>query len=431
MNLLTKTSLLITTVVLFILMMGGIVFFELTKNLINKQVDKELISEMHTVMRSFDQLVMGNDTIRLEKVTIIPAREQVPFGMIFKDTIRYNDFEREFHTYRVLLFGYKLGNRYFKVEIYKSLIDSNILIEQVTLVWIGLSVVLINAIFFLNKIIFRRTWKDFFRTLHLAESYDIKNPEKRIVLTDSEINEFKSLNQVLSRLLERVEHDYRSQKELTANTSHELQTPLAIIRSKAELLIQTSGLSTEQFQLITDILNTTVRLSKLNRSLLIISRIDNNQFQETKEIDVPALVKSHIQQFQDFIDERGHQVVASLGSHGKIIINPLLFDLLLVNLLSNAIVHNLRSNGKIVITYHGPVLTIANTGPSHALQKNKIFQRYYRKTDNPDSTGIGLSIVNRICEYYDIVITYLYQDKMHSFSLDLSVIMINKGAGIK
>lgn len=424
MNLLTKTSLLITTVALFILMIGGVIFFEITKSLINKQVDKELISEMHHVIRSFDQLATGNDTMYYDKITIIPTGEQVTFTPVFKDTIRYNDFEGIFHTYRVLLFVNNPGKSNYRVEIYKSLIDSNILIERVTLVWIGLSVVLIIAIYFLNKLIFKRTWKDFFEILHLAESYDIKKPEEKIILRDSEINEFTSLNNVLSRLLERVETDYRNQKELTANTSHELQTPLAIIRSKAELLQQTSGLNQQQFQLISDILHTTGRLSKLNKSLLTISKIESNQFHETEELEVAAIINSHIKQFRELIDKRGHLLITSMDNV-RIKMNPLLFDLLLVNLLGNAIIHNLRNNGKIVINYHGSVLNIANTGSEKALRKDKIFQRYYRKTNNPESSGIGLSIIKKICDYYDIEISYSYRDHLHTFTLNLSLLTVD------
>ena len=106
-------------------------------------------------------------------------------------------------------------------------------------------------------------------------------------------------------------------------------------------------------------------------------------------------------------------------------IYPLLFDLLLVNLLGNAIIHNLKNNGKIVINYHGSVLNIANTGSEKALRKDKIFQRYYRKTNNPESSGIGLSIIKKICDYYDIEISYSYRDHLHTFTLNLSLVTVD------
>ncbi|NOY38645.1 MAG: HAMP domain-containing histidine kinase [Chlorobi bacterium] len=419
MNLLTKTSLLITTVALFILMIGGIIFFEITKELINKQVDRELISEMHSVIHSFGQLSSSTDTVYYDNVTIIPTTKQLAFNPVFKDTIRFNDFEGKFHSYRTLIIGYRWDNKNYIVEIYKSLLDATILIESVTLVWISLSFVLILAIFFLNKIIFKRTWKDFFDILQIAESYDIKKPEKKIILKDSEINEFTSLNQVLSRLLDRVETDYQNQKELTANTSHELQTPLAIIKSKAELLMQGTNLNTEQIHLISEILQTTDRLSKLNRSLLTISKIESNQFTETEVLDVAQIIKSHIQQFQEFIDERNHTIETAMDKT-RIKINPLLLDLLLFNLLGNAIMHNYNNGGKIYVTCKNGLIKIANTGTEKALPEKKIFQRYFKHNSSPQSSGIGLSIVRKICDYYEIDIVYSFVNNLHTFILDIS-----------
>jgi len=319
----------------------------------------------------------------------------------------------------VLNFGYASAKGNFYIEIHKSLIDSLELIERVTLVWITLSFVLILAIFFLNKIIFKRTWKDFFEILQITESYDLKNPKNKITLKESEISEFNSLNEVLTRLLNRVETDYNNQKELTANSSHELQTPLAIIRSKAELLMQSPELNSVQHHLIQDILHATDHLAKLNRSLLTISKIDYNQFPETETLDITIVIESHLQQLQGLTEERGCHLIKSLEPC-KIIINPILLDLLLVNLFGNAIIHNYGKGGKIFITLKNSLLTIANTGTDKALPEDKIFQRFFKKDQSSQSTGIGLSIVKKICDYYGLNISYSFQNKLHTFSLDFT-----------
>ncbi|MCD6202706.1 MAG: HAMP domain-containing histidine kinase [Bacteroidales bacterium] len=419
MNLLTKTSLLITTVALTVLMAGGVIFFLSTKEMINKQVDKELISEMHFVMRSFDNLVHGRDTVFYEELTIIPTDEIISPVARFRDTIRLNVFDNKYHTYRALFFGFRKGGNNYKIEIFKSLIDSNTLIERVTLVWIGMSLFLIVAIYFLNKLIFKSTWKDFFEILKLAKSYDLKKPHKKVLLKESEINEFASLNTVITQLLERVERDFNNQKELTANTSHELQTPLSIIRMKAELLLQTPDLTSEQVRLISDILATTDRLSRLNKSLLTISKIENNQFRETEKISLHEKIRSLAGQFKELIDEKGLKISMTL-EETTIEIHPLLADLLLVNLLGNAILHNPVENGRILLELKNNILKIANTGDHIELDKENIFHRYFRQSKNPGSTGIGLSIVKKICEYYDIDLDYRYRNNLHTFILDLS-----------
>lgn len=424
MNLLTKTSLLITTVALTVLMAGGVIFFISTKEMINKQVDQELISEMHFVIRSFDNLVHGRDTVYYEDLTIIPTDEEITPAARFRDTIRLNVFDTKYQTYRMLVFGFRKGENRYKIELYKSLIDSNALIERVTLVWFGLSLFLIVAIYFLNKLIFKSTWKDFFEILKLAESYDVKTPHKKVSLKESEISEFSSLNAVITQLLERVERDFNNQKELTANTSHELQTPLSIIRMKAELLLQTPGITSEQAGLISDILATTDRLSRLNKSLLTISKIENNQFRETEKINLPEKIRSLVGQFNDLIDDKGISISMNLEDT-TIVIHPLLGDLLLVNLLGNAILHNHDENGRIVIELKNNILTIANTGGNKELDKERIFKRYYRQSKNPDSSGIGLSIVKKICAYYDIGLAYRFENKMHSFKLDLTLVCTN------
>ena len=217
-------------------------------------------------------------------------------------------------------------------------------------------------------------------------------------------------------MIERINRDFINLKNLTSNTSHEIQTPLAIIRSKAELLLQSEDLSKEQANLICGIIKSSTRLSKLNESLLLITKIENNQFTESELVNPSETLKVQIENFKPLIDSKNQELQSDIND-GIIKINTLLLDVLLVNLLKNAIWHNI-DNGFIRVEYIDFRLKVSNSGKEPEFPIERIFERFTKGGGRNESNGLGLSIVKMICDSYKIPVQYDFRDKLHIFEIE-------------
>ena len=211
-------------------------------------------------------------------------------------------------------------------------------------------------------------------------------------------------------------NSYRVQKEFTENASHELQTPLAIIQSKLDLFLQQPELSKQQADIIQSLYQTTNRLTHLNRSLLLLAKIENNQYEQTEEIDLVAFIRKLLPQIESLTENLSLQTdfqTPSLAVKG----NRTLLESLMNNLIVNAIRHN-YPNGEIIISINEGSLTVSNTSPNEsALDVRLIFNRFYRTSENIKGYGLGLAIVKAICEYHQWEIKYIYYNKLHHFRI--------------
>lgn len=421
MKLLSKTTLLILTVSIFIFMVGNIVFFQATKSMIKKHIDYELVSQMHNVIKqikeneSMFQITRFSDEVKIESVD-----KDYKIQPFFSDTVLYSLIQKRYDPHRSLTFNYKSQSRNQRITIYKSLLSSDKLIERITLASIALVMSFIFMIFILNRYVFANVWSDFFTSIKKIDKHDIKS-QKKIEFNQSEIEEFDKLNEVLSSMVLRIQKDYLNLKELTANTSHEIQTPLAIIKSKAELLLQAENLTEKQLKEIYSILNTTERLSKLNQSLLLITKIENNQFEESQIVNIKEILQKHIENFQMLFESSNTKLNTDI-SEGSVKINPVLFDILITNLLKNAIIHG-QSKGDISIIFTKNILQISNYGETLSFHPDLIFTRFAKGANKQNSNGLGLEIVKKICDYYSIPINYSFFNEKHCFEINFKDII--------
>lgn len=421
MRLLTKTSLLIITVSIIIFFIWNIVFFQIARHMIMKQVDSELNTLMHNVMKSLKtEQVVTNSLHILGIVDIQHADYNYRQMPVYSDTLIYNKFQKKYIPHRLLTFTYHNATQNYLIRIQKSLLETDLVIEKITLVSVALILLFIFSIYFINRYIFENVWAAFFSTINKMDNYDIKSKEA-LHLKETEIVEFEKLNHVLESLVNRIRKDYDNLKELTANTSHELQTPLAIIKSKAELLIQSEQITEKEMMLISAIMETSDRVSKLNQSLLLIAKIENDQFVASEKVEAKNTVEKHLEGFQILIDT-GNFVVEKELEDCCIQIHPLLLDVLLTNLLKNAIVHNIEK-GIIKIVLKNSKMCIQNTGNPLTIDPNLIFKRFVKNTENQSSSGLGLELVRKICEYYNLPLEYSYNGRFHSFEIDLEAII--------
>jgi signal transduction histidine kinase len=231
------------------------------------------------------------------------------------------------------------------------------------------------------------------------------------------IDEFALMNKTLQQAITKAEEDYVLLKQFTENASHELQTPLAVIRSKLDLLIQDEYLTAGQSDAVQSAYDALQKLSRMNQSLLLLTKIENRQFSETEVIDMKALTETKLNQFKELWQNK-NITVKHLLQRSSITFNPTLADILLNNLCSNATKHNI-AGGSIDIELNAGSLTFRNTGPSVALCKNRVFTRFYKSGYAQDSYGLGLSIIKQICEVSSCNIAYSFEgSNTHVFSVN-------------
>lgn len=269
------------------------------------------------------------------------------------------------------------------------------------------------AIVLTLRLISKRLWQPFDKTLEVMETFRLEKGEIP-ALPDSGIEEFSRLNDVLNRLMTDSLKSYRAQKEFTENASHELQTPLAVFQSKLDLLLQQPDLTGEQAVIIQDLYQMSGRLSGLNRNLLLLAKMENGQLGKS-EVDVVAVLDELRPYFDNIADGLHLRIDFQTGSL-MTRANRSLLESLLSNLVVNAVRHN-RPDGEITITLNDEGLTVANTSDEAALDKNMIFGRFYRPSEKTGGNGLGLAIVKAICEYHRWNIAYAYRSGCHVFTV--------------
>lgn len=421
MKLLTKTTLYYITVSLFIFFIGGIGIYQLVKRLENQKVIEELTDQMHRF--AFDLKRIKSD---MQQVTLITGgliqlehvHEIKQPKIQFADTLIFDNIRNRFAPFKRLTFYIEVQGLLYKTSIYKSLIESNYLIEQVALIVTIIVIVFLLAVYFLYRYFFGRIWADFFLTIHKIQHFDLASPVK-LDFPESMIIEFNELNQVLKKMIDRISSDFQGLKEFSGNLTHEVQTPLAVIKSKADLLIQDPDNNENQITLAGEISRETIRISKLIKALSFFTKLDHRQFPDKQTIELATIIRSKLEVFEDFMQAKTLKVNLKINSHPKISMNPELADILFTNLIKNAVRHNIQS-GLIDIELEQKSITIKNTGKNIDIDPELLFERFSKASKNSESLGIGLSIAKKICTFYGFNILYHQNEGYHTISINFN-----------
>ncbi len=400
---------------------GGISFYELVRITIIRQIDTDLVTDSRIIeeqMHYYDSIpnfmsIFGHQI----EVTLYDTR--IKPSQSIMDTVIADSVSDSSAEYRHLVVNGNIsGGKGYRIDIYKSLEETHKLIMDlfivICLAFITLSMVLIAV----NYLISRKLWVPFYQTLNKIRNFNI-NENLQLNLTNTGIREFDMLNRVLSSMSEKIRTDYFNLKEFTEDASHEIQTPLSIIKSKLELLFQSEQLSDKQAENIRAIYEATTRLSKLNHSLLLISKIQNLQYANTGQVDLANLISKFLLHFKEITEQKNIRIEEHYHSAKTLKMNPDLAEILTSNLLGNAIKHNIE-NGWISIDLSDNELVISNSGHPLNSDPGELFKRFRKGNISSDSSGLGLSIVNKIVSLYDMKAEYSVSGNIHTFKIDFN-----------
>lgn len=332
-----------------------------------------------------------------------------------RDTSLFDHEKKQFVEFAILTRQMNWKGKPYGLTTYVSSKEVSHLIIKVFLAEIAILLFLLLAIVIVNRRSSRMLWQPFFLTLEKAAAYDlVRNPSMHL---DSQtgITEFNQLNQELNELVEKVNKVYTNQKQFVENASHEMQTPVAIIRSKIEFLINDPALTERTAALLADITSANERLSQLNKNLLLLAKIDNNQFPQVEQVNVSQVLEKILDNYQEHY-ENFPELTKSIQPQITIVANLSLLEILLSNLVGNAVVHNI-ANGSIHVELDTKKLVIANTGNEVKGDPEQLFDRFKKGDDASKTTGLGLALVKQITQLYQLRLQYKYEKAEHRITV--------------
>ncbi|SNC65914.1 Signal transduction histidine kinase [Hymenobacter gelipurpurascens] len=326
----------------------------------------------------------------------------------FSQRMMYNELTNQIVPYRQLAAPVQFQGRPYRLELRTTMLDSQELLARIVLAGALLFGALLVGLLLLQHFLARRMWAPFYSTLSELQKYKL-DQHQSVHLSDTRIPEFKELNSALKRVLNRNQRIYHRQREFTENAAHELQTPLAILRTKLDLLVQAPGLTEQQAGHIEALLEVTQRLTHLSRSLLLLAHLDQQLFFPTETVDLAAAIRTQLGQLREQLSASNLTLTTDVVASLPLAANRSLLEILVSNLLSNAIRHNVPG-GELVVTLTTEEFSVQNTGRSHALPADQLFVRFRPGPERPPgSVGLGLAIARQICETYGFLLSYHFQ----------------------
>ena len=417
MKLLTKYSRVNVFATGIIFLAAGIAFyFALTFVLLN-QVDDDLRIERDEITRYVskynrlpEEMKVKDQLISYTPVKIADKKNH------FKNVDIKDSDDREAEKFRQLSFGMQAGGQWYEIKVSKSLEDTEDIAHSVLLIFFSTILLMLIASFIINRVLFKKIWNPFYQSLEKLKSFRV-NKEEKLSLPPTGTDEFVFMNNTLQTLTQQAQNDYVALKTFSENASHEIQTPIAIIRSKLDLLIQEVGLTQKQSDSLESAYKAVQRLTILNQHLLLLAKIENGQFDAIREIRLDKQLEKKMEDFSELWQIKG------LAIHSKVepvalMMNTDLANILLNNLFSNATKYN-YSNGELFIELEAKKLVIKNTSKETPLDNGKMFVRFFKPSQNGDGNGLGLSIIKQICDASGFTVAYDYQENLHVFTINL------------
>ena len=412
---------LVTTIV--VMLFTGIIYYVAIKLILVEDIDKDLAVEEHEIFE-YVRLNHVLPQVFESEDQQIHFEEAAP-GSVKRDYLDtlFRNFPSEHHgrhhrhevfeSGRGLISSVTVGNKYYRVLIVKSTVETEDLLTIIFGITAGVILLLLLVLFMTNRLLLNRLWQPFHNLLKELRSFNLSDPNA-IPQPETNIDEFKELNQAVSAMSSRVKNDYKDLKTFTENASHELLTPIAVINSKLDTLLQTEHFSDQQSKLLNDLYSAVSRLTRLNQSLLLLVKIENRLLEGHKNINLATVIDDLVIQFEEIFNDKQLNVNVEL-SEKELDTNPDLVDVLLNNLFSNAIRHNYQG-GKINIKLRANQLVIENTGDDIALKPEQVFKRF-SKSISSEGSGLGLTISKQICENLGFELLYTFNNGLHIFTV--------------
>ncbi|MBK9453282.1 MAG: HAMP domain-containing histidine kinase [Bacteroidetes bacterium] len=420
-KLLTQTLRANMLVSALILIVSIPLFFRITEGLAVEDSDEALQLRkkefLHYTLPTLqlDEIAFWNKVNR--DVTILPEDQNLKrdsvFGQFFYDTL---DAENE--PYRVLLTPVTIEGRPFTFMARMNQIESEDFLNSITQLFVAVILMSLLGMYLITRWQSKRLWRPFYDTLTVMENFEIEKSQF-IELGGSKTLEFERLNLVLRKLMEKNRRAFALQREFVDSAAHELQTPLAIMQTQIDMMMQRQDLNEAQGEMLENLESSISRLQRLNKNLLLLSKMESQVYAANEDISVTAILKSLLPFFQEQAIAQQIAFKTTVSEDLRLMANPALLEIAVSNLLLNAIRHNVFQ-GTVEIQLVKGKLRVTNTGIGEALPQEEVFQRFSKISSKSKGNGLGLSVVKKIADLNHWQLSYCFEDQKHVFSLDFN-----------
>ncbi len=420
MKLIAKYNRVNIPITIAVLLISSIAYYFILHYVLLRQVDKDLRIEQQEIIHHIQENGSLPETSNYKDQQIVFQKTSLThFKEKFSTQSVYNKKEDEEEPYRRIDFLVTQNGTNYIATVKKSEQETEDIVRLILMITFSIIAVLLLVLFITNRFLLGKLWEPFNHTLSQLKQFNLSS-KNNITLDTTNVDEFIELNKTAISLTQKVKNDYDSLKSFTGNASHEIQTPLAIIKNKIELLSQSDNLEKSQIHIMQSLNDAASRLSRLNHSLLLLAKIENRQFEPSDRIDLSAVVQKRIDNFRELAELKDIKIEKNIKNNIAVEMNDSLADILISNIILNAIKHNFPG-GTIRINLNESAFAVSNTGDEPKLKTTELFERFKKESTSSESLGLGLSIVKTICDSYRFDVSYNYEEGMHEIKILLQL----------
>lgn len=392
---------------LAILLITGFLYYAAVNYILSRQLDKTLRVEENEILNtiSINGAIPPPTNYKDQQIHYQLQPQQVK--RIFHNITYLNEQVPE--PGRELLTNVQVNGKNYVVSVIVSRVEAEELIRLILLTTLITAVATLILLYLINLFILGKVWHPFYQTLQAIKNFRAINASG-FEPGASQIDEFNELNAAVKGMTLSVQKEFTDLKAFTENASHELMTPVAVMRAKLDSLIQTENLSREQTDLLADIYNAVSRMTRINQALVLLVKIDNRLVKDIELIELDQVITEKAQQFRELLAASGLTLHLSLAGV-SVRMSSYLSDIMLNNLFTNAINHNIQ-NGDIAVELTENQLTVSN--PATGRLNDSVFDRFQKGTTSA-GTGLGLTIVRQICTGAGFQLSYQFHEGRHLF----------------
>lgn len=404
-----------------VLALWAVFFYYAIVDEINDEVDDSLEDYSEQILIRFlageelpSENTASNNQYYLKEITSEYARNNPHIS--YMDSMVYIPEKRETEPARILTTIYKdADGQYYELVVSTPTFEKEDLKESILYWIIFLYVGLLFVIIVVNIWVYNRSTRPLHILLAWMDKYQVggKNEPLR---NETDVTEFRKLNEAAIRNMERAEEVFQEQKQFIGNASHEMQTPLAVCRNRLETLMEDETLTENQLEELGKTHNTLGYITKLNKTLMLLFKIDNRQFTEKQEVELNRIIRDYLQDYKEIYAHLNIRTEIKETGIFRIRMNEMLARILVNNLMKNGYVHNLEG-GQLLIEISSSGFVLKNTGLETSLDSKRIFERFYQGNKKEGSTGLGLALVKSICDMEKLTVSYSFENNSHCFEI--------------
>ncbi|KQC00714.1 HAMP domain-containing sensor histidine kinase [Pedobacter sp. Hv1] len=412
MRLLSKISYYHFGLSVVVLGVTGFIMFLSLRAEISKEIEEQL--ELQAAMVAEELQIGKNVSFPLVQITKGNSN-LMKLPKVFTDTLIYDKLQNAHEGYYYFKESKLINGNYYRIRVMTTYIGWGSYSRTISYIFLGIAALLTLLGTLINYLISRGIWRPLLVNLRRMKDYSVSSDDG-LQLISTDVKEFKEMNAVMVDLAERGKKEYMALKQFTENASHEIQTPLSILKTRLESISQLP-LEPNVVHLLGDAKTAVTRLSKVSTGLLLLAKLENDTFVDKKWLALDEVVRRNLELQEDLFEYKQLNITLNL-SPKQVFASTSLMDILISNLLANML-NNTNDGANVAITLDHEKIVFSNTGIPLSFPESKLFTRFTKGAGaNTHRNGLGLSIVKQICSNNNWKISYNYKDELHIFEIE-------------